>query len=108
MSASVNDCRSKRYNFWHIELVEDRVVVTTDSLETLRLIHRRDSALAPFIIENFCESGIEVRAIFEFPYSNHSHKKIVASCYYLVKVEKTRGPRHERFPSTHQNPGRQN
>ena len=53
--------------------VEADVVITTDSLLTLLLIQRRDSVLASFIIETFCERGIEVWTIFEFPDSNCSH-----------------------------------
>ena len=53
--------------------VEADVVTTTDSLLTLHLIQRRDSVLASFIIEKFCERGIEVGTILEFPNSNGSH-----------------------------------
>jgi hypothetical protein len=65
--------------------VEADVVITTDSLLTLHLIQRRDSVLASFIIEKFCERGIEVGTIFEFPDSNYSHNKISASCSNMVK-----------------------
>jgi hypothetical protein len=65
--------------------VEADVVITTDSLLTLHLIQRRDSVLASFIIEKFCERGIEVGTIFEFPDSNCSQNKIAASCSYIIK-----------------------
>jgi hypothetical protein len=65
--------------------VEADVVTTTDSLLTLHLIQRRDSVLASFIIEKFCERGIEVGTIFEFPDSNCSQNKTAASCSNMFK-----------------------